>query len=123
VFLETADGQALQAAGHAAQLGTGTGGVVMGTVASIAGLTVGNHHFSNVAIGLTTTSAFSRRASPTALSASRSGKAEPSLSTTLAAPCVSTCRGEPAPHSAADVREARPERECIFLWVSTPASE
>jgi hypothetical protein len=52
-FLETADGQALQAAGHAAQLGTGTGGVVMGTLASIAGLTVGIHHFSNVAIGLT----------------------------------------------------------------------
>jgi hypothetical protein len=52
-FLETADGQTLQAAGHAAQLGTGTGGAVMGTFASIAGLTVGNHHFSNVPIALT----------------------------------------------------------------------
>ena len=52
-FLETTDGQALQAAGHPGQLGTGTGGVVMGALASIAGLTVGNHHFSNVAIALT----------------------------------------------------------------------
>jgi hypothetical protein len=52
-FLETADGQALLAAGHPAQLGTGTGGVVMGTRASIAGLTVGNHHFLNLAIALT----------------------------------------------------------------------
>lgn len=52
-FLDTADGQTLQAAGHPGKLGTGTGGVVMGTIAPIASLTVGNHQVSNVAIGLT----------------------------------------------------------------------
>jgi len=52
-FVDSADGEALRAAGHAGQVGTGTGGAVQGTVASIAGLTVGAHHFANLTVALT----------------------------------------------------------------------
>lgn len=52
-FVDSADGQALQAAGHPAQVGTGTGGAVQGTVASISGLTVGSHSVANLTVALT----------------------------------------------------------------------
>jgi len=52
-FLSSPDGQALQAAGHPGQVGTGTGGAVEGTVASIAGLTVGSRRFPNLTVALT----------------------------------------------------------------------
>jgi hypothetical protein len=52
-FLDSPAGQTLQAAGHPAQVGTGTGGAVQGTVASIANLTTGARHFPNLTIALT----------------------------------------------------------------------
>ena len=52
-FVDSADGAALRAAGHAGQVGTGTGGAVQGTVASIARLSVGARSFSDVTVALT----------------------------------------------------------------------
>jgi len=52
-FLDSVDGLALQKSGQPRQVGTGTGGAVMGTVAPIAGLTVGSHHVSNLTVALT----------------------------------------------------------------------
>jgi hypothetical protein len=52
-FVDSAAGHALQAAGHPTQVGTGTGGAVQGTVASLARLTVGSRSFRNLTIALT----------------------------------------------------------------------
>jgi hypothetical protein len=52
-FLDSPAGRALQASGKPAQVGTGTGGAVQGTVATIAGLAVGARHFSNLTVALT----------------------------------------------------------------------
>jgi hypothetical protein len=52
-FIDGPDGQALKAAGRPAQVGTGTGGAVQGTVTSLAGLTIGGRHFSSVTVALT----------------------------------------------------------------------
>jgi hypothetical protein len=52
-YIDTPAGRALQAAGHPAQVGTGTGGAVQGTVASITRLTVGSRSFANLTIALT----------------------------------------------------------------------
>jgi hypothetical protein len=52
-YIDGPDGQALKVAGHPAQVGTGTGGAVQGTVTKIAGLIVGARHFSNVTVALT----------------------------------------------------------------------
>lgn len=52
-FLDSSDGQALQKSGQPRQVGTGTGGAVMGTIALIAGLTIGSRHYSNLTVALT----------------------------------------------------------------------
>jgi hypothetical protein len=52
-FLDSADGQRLDKAGHPMQVGTGTGGVVMGTSVSVADLKVGSNHFANLGVALT----------------------------------------------------------------------
>ena len=44
-FLETADGKALLQQGKPMQVGTGTGGAVMGSTAQVSSLTIGKHQF------------------------------------------------------------------------------
>jgi hypothetical protein len=52
-FLSTADGQAMERAGKAQQVGTGTGGAFDGYSVQVASLTVGKHHFNKLAVALT----------------------------------------------------------------------
>ncbi|HEX5235896.1 MAG TPA: hypothetical protein VFW25_11265 [Silvibacterium sp.] len=52
-FLDSADGKKLKRAGHSMQVGTGTGGAVMGSSVAVAELTVGSNHFQNLGVALT----------------------------------------------------------------------
>lgn len=52
-FIDSPEGKSLQAAGHPAQVGTGTGGSVQGTVSTIASLTIASHAFPNLTVALT----------------------------------------------------------------------
>jgi hypothetical protein len=52
-FLDTAEGKQLQSSGRPLQVGTGTGGVVMGTATSAADLSIGRKHFPGLTIALT----------------------------------------------------------------------
>jgi hypothetical protein len=52
-FLDSAEGQKMQKAGHTTQVGTGTGGNIMGTTASIAGLMLDSQRFSHLTVALT----------------------------------------------------------------------
>jgi hypothetical protein len=52
-FLDTAEGKLLDKAGKPMQVGTGTGGAVSGTVATVSSLTVGGRAFPNLEIALT----------------------------------------------------------------------
>ncbi|HZD77256.1 MAG TPA: hypothetical protein VE218_09640, partial [Acidobacteriaceae bacterium] len=52
-FLDSADGQKLEKAGDPMQVGTGTGGVVMGSSVSVADLMVGSNHFPGLGVALT----------------------------------------------------------------------
>lgn len=52
-FVDTAEGKALQAAGHPGQIGTGTGGAFTGTITSIASLAIGSRRFPDLTVALT----------------------------------------------------------------------
>ena len=52
-YLNSSDGKKLEKLGHSMQVGTGTGGVIMGRSVSVDDLTVGSHHFRDLGIALT----------------------------------------------------------------------
>lgn len=52
-FLETEDGQQLERSGRSTQVGTGTGGQVMGTAVSVADLSIGSKDYSGLTVALT----------------------------------------------------------------------
>jgi Aspartyl protease len=52
-FLDTPDGKELEKAGKPAQVGTGTGGAVMGNVAQVSSLVLGRHQFPALRVALT----------------------------------------------------------------------
>lgn len=52
-FLDTAEGKALDKSATPKQVGTGTGGAIMGATATVASLTVGSHTFPHLTVALT----------------------------------------------------------------------